>query len=512
MAPSLFTYISASRRPALHAYKYSGTDKSLVSKYILGPYWNALVSFFPKSVAPNTITLSGLALVFLNFITLLAVDGALKCGTDARLQAIARDLNLSEGLNTSAANATAAVGAAVLTLGLPVRPLLARYGLPKSIEVDEAGWGFWNFITHGSTASDHSHCLPHWVYLTWAIGLFAYQSLDSIDGKQARRTGMAGPLGELFDHGCDAINTTLECLLCAAAMNLGRSYWTIASLVATLSNFYLTTWEEYHTGTLFLSAFSGPVEGILMICVIYVITALLGGPAFWDQGVLNVTGLSEASFVRNSALKNWNLPLNDAFLSFGAAGLFANVITSYSNVAAARSKRGQSALTPAAGLLPLILQVAINIFWLTAQDARIIADGQAFIPFCIFWGLSFAYNVGLLIVAHVTKARFPFWNLTLVWSALGAIDAQLPTPLIQHSQAATRAAVYVSLVLTALLYGHFCWHVVTTITDELGTACFVVQPPRKLNKELGKAVELEESNKRDADRKAKGKRKEKLPR
>lgn len=45
---------------------------------------------------------------------------------------------------------------------------------------------------------------------SWAICLFAYQSLDSIDGKQARRTGMAGPLGELFDHGCDALNTTVS--------------------------------------------------------------------------------------------------------------------------------------------------------------------------------------------------------------------------------------------------------------------------------------------------------------
>lgn len=35
----------------------------------------------------------------------------------------------------------------------------------------------------------------------WAIGLFAYQSFDAVDGKQARRTGMAGPLGEMFDHG-----------------------------------------------------------------------------------------------------------------------------------------------------------------------------------------------------------------------------------------------------------------------------------------------------------------------
>ena len=28
--------------------------------------------------------------------------------------------------------------------------------------------------------------------------------------KQARRTGMAGPLGEMFDHGCDAMNTTVR--------------------------------------------------------------------------------------------------------------------------------------------------------------------------------------------------------------------------------------------------------------------------------------------------------------
>ncbi|KAG8842594.1 hypothetical protein FRC20_004333, partial [Serendipita sp. 405] len=49
---------------------------------------------------------------------------------------------------------------------------------------------------------------PDWMYWVWGVSLFLYQSLDAIDGKQARRTGMAGPLGEMFDHGCDAINTT----------------------------------------------------------------------------------------------------------------------------------------------------------------------------------------------------------------------------------------------------------------------------------------------------------------
>ena len=38
---------------------------------------------------------------------------------------------------------------------------------------------------------------PPWVYLSWAIGLFLYQTFDAVDGSQARRTGQSGPLGEL---------------------------------------------------------------------------------------------------------------------------------------------------------------------------------------------------------------------------------------------------------------------------------------------------------------------------
>ena len=61
---------------------------------------------------------------------------------------------------------------------------------------------------------------PPWVYASWALGLFLYQTFDAVDGMQAyvdcleaafltnwltkvyrRRTKQSGPLGELFDHG-----------------------------------------------------------------------------------------------------------------------------------------------------------------------------------------------------------------------------------------------------------------------------------------------------------------------
>jgi ethanolaminephosphotransferase len=43
--------------------------------------------------------------------------------------------------------------------------------------------------------------LPNWAFFSFALGLWIYQSLDAIDGKQARRTGTSSPLGQLFDHG-----------------------------------------------------------------------------------------------------------------------------------------------------------------------------------------------------------------------------------------------------------------------------------------------------------------------
>lgn len=47
-----------------------------------------------------------------------------------------------------------------------------------------------------------------------------------------RRTKQSGPLGELFDHGVDALNTSLEVLIFAASQNMGQGWKTVATLFA----------------------------------------------------------------------------------------------------------------------------------------------------------------------------------------------------------------------------------------------------------------------------------------
>ncbi len=47
--------ITKTQFAGLDQYKYSGIDKSVVSRHILGPFWNWLVTCFPKTLAPNTV-------------------------------------------------------------------------------------------------------------------------------------------------------------------------------------------------------------------------------------------------------------------------------------------------------------------------------------------------------------------------------------------------------------------------------------------------------------------------
>ncbi|KAI0783172.1 Choline/ethanolaminephosphotransferase [Abortiporus biennis] len=399
-------YIPQEALANLKKYQYKGVDKSLLSRHVLNPFWTWLVTLWPTWVAPNTITLSGLCMVLINFATLIYFD-------------------------------------------------------PEYLSEDGSSNG-----------------PPHWVYFTWAAGLFIYQSFDAIDGKQARRTGMAGPLGEMFDHGCDALNTTLEVILCGRALNLTRSWWTVASQIATLANFYLTTWEEYHTGQLYLGVFSGPVEGIIMIVCIYIVSGIFG-PQFWDTGVLTFFHLEEVEQVTKYVP---NIGLNETFMFLAGIGLGFNIITSYINVYQAKAASGQGRFQPLLHLIPFPLTAAIEIFWLRSPSfsRSFIINSPLFIPFLCAWGLQFAHQVGRMILAHVTKQPFPYWDAMWVWSIVGALDANMPLllnrpPLIQHSPKNVTIFIFVTLIVSFLSYARFCTLVINDITNYLGIACFTVR-------------------------------------
>jgi len=125
---------------------------------------------------------------------------------------------------------------------------------------------------------------PRLAALCCGLGLFIYQTLDAIDGKQARRTNTSSPLGELFDHGCDSLSTVFVTLAGGCAVSLGR-YPTFLLLQCTAASvmFYCAHWQAYVSGTMRFGKVD-VTEAQICVMIVMFLTAFLG-PWFWSVEV-----------------------------------------------------------------------------------------------------------------------------------------------------------------------------------------------------------------------------------
>ncbi|CAM9358634.1 unnamed protein product, partial [Ectocarpus fasciculatus] len=122
---------------------------------------------------------------------------------------------------------------------------------------------------------------PWWVFPAAAAGLFVYQTLDNMDGKQARRTGSSSPLGLIFDHGCDAINCCFGVVFVSCILDAGSSLPLLAAIVLNqLVPFFFTTWEHYYTHELILPIVNGPSEGVILGAVCACLRGVYGPDFF----------------------------------------------------------------------------------------------------------------------------------------------------------------------------------------------------------------------------------------
>ncbi|XP_065835204.1 choline/ethanolaminephosphotransferase 1-like [Oscarella lobularis] len=128
---------------------------------------------------------------------------------------------------------------------------------------------------------------PAWVFYLCALGLFTYQCLDAIDGKQARRTGTSSAMGELFDHGCDSVSTFIVILSTVCAMQMG-SYPlpTFLYCFTSIFVFYSAHWRAYVTGTLQFGKLD-VTEAQLLVIIVYTLSGALG-QSIWATRVYGI--------------------------------------------------------------------------------------------------------------------------------------------------------------------------------------------------------------------------------
>lgn len=171
-------------------------------------------------------------------------------------------------------------------LWVPVSDLLPSWLAPNAITllglaIMASGAGVVSYFSPDLKAS-----APNWAYLWCSWSIVVYQTLDAIDGKQARKTGSSSPLGQLFDHGCDSASTTLLCLMGATSLRMGFGRAVICLFACQLP-FWLAQWAEYHTHV--LSTALGGVAGVTEAQLIFAFIPLvnIAFPGFWqtDLGI-----------------------------------------------------------------------------------------------------------------------------------------------------------------------------------------------------------------------------------
>ena len=126
--------------------------------------------------------------------------------------------------------------------------------------------------------------VPRYIFLVNGVALLVYQTLDNMDGKQARKTGSSSPLGLFFDHGLDACNIFVGTVntLCLFGIPSDDFFNIAVVTFLTALPFYITTWEEYYTHKLELPFINGPSEGIFMSAMSS-LASWWGGQKIWHS-------------------------------------------------------------------------------------------------------------------------------------------------------------------------------------------------------------------------------------
>ncbi|KAK8132425.1 CDP-alcohol phosphatidyltransferase class-I family protein [Apiospora kogelbergensis] len=318
---------------------------------------------------------------------------------------------------------------------------------------------------------------PGWMYLSFAFGLFMYQTMDNIDGKQARRTGTSSGLGELFDHGIDSLNCTLASLLETGAMALGTSKSGVFTALCPCLPMFFSTWETYHTHTLYLGVINGPTEGLLIACAVMALSGIYG-PDIWTTPFIELLGskflLGYDELVGDYTIRDiWILLIVGSLVTSQIPFCVYNVV---------KARRAQN--LPVAPVFlewtPMAIYTLSIGTWLYSPYSTLREENHL-VLFCLTMSFVFGRMTTKMILAHLTRQPFPYWTIMLWPLVGGAVLGNLPRfgfAAISAQHEYYYLCAY--FVFACVVYFRWAFLVVNAICDFLGINALTIPHAKQL--------------------------------
>lgn len=247
--------------------------------------------------------------------------------------------------------------------------------------------------------------------------------------------------------------------------------------------FYLSTWEEYHTGVLYLGYVSGPVEGLVLLNALLLVAAFHGnswhslnnlsleGTEIWNQTIFNNFRAYEIIL--------WT-PIVGAIPTAIARLLFLIIqiyfFSSFVNVFKG-CKKDKNLLAGFSKWLVFVSFLLLNfalIFQLFPECLSFEPcplkpkDFTLFLFMVIGVSLAFSHEVGNVILSHVTCSplrwgSFAWFPLIFGWSCLYLLDDNRYMKM-------TVISFYCAFML--FIHSYWLFSIVNQISSYLGIYCF----------------------------------------
>ncbi|KAF5399031.1 Choline/ethanolaminephosphotransferase 1 [Paragonimus heterotremus] len=290
--------------------------------------------------------------------------------------------------------------------------------------------------------------------LLFALGVFIYQTLDALDGLHARQTNTCSQLGELFDHGCDAISMYFASLGYFSIIGLGRNP-TVMFVEFFIFGcvFYFSQWQSYVTGVMCFDGFS--VTEAILVCILSCIVSALFGVSIW-QTKDPIFGL-EINQIQFIIVILGSVVLFSRFghtISVGGSGKFGTTVAN------------TSVLFP---ICPLLLVLGSAVLLATRSPSDIYHNHPCL--FLLGFGAVMAKVSQNLVIAHMTKSSIALFDSVMLGPFSLLVNLYFECPISE------RFLLWLFVLWSTLDMLYFCIRVAIQVAKFLNLYIFRVDRP-----------------------------------
>jgi ethanolaminephosphotransferase len=237
---------------------------------------------------------------------------------------------------------------------------------------------------------------------------------------------------------------------------------------------FVSTWETYHTHTLYLGYFNGPTEGLIIAIAVMVASGYYG-PHIWRYPVADVIGFPEV-FGAHTFLDFWVGIILGSFL-------VAHLPACVYNVAAARRRQNLPVLPVFLEWTPMVAFTGAVLAWLFSPYSTLLSENRL-VLFCVTMSFVFGRMTTKIILAHLLKQPFPYWTVLLTPLIGGALLGNLPRfglPMVSATVEVWYLRGY--LLFAFIAYTHWALLVINRITTYLGINCLTIKEDKSTARE-----------------------------